>query len=530
VGCTSLLGNYEVTADVADGSTPGADSAQCTPCNNQCVDLTSNSANCGACGVVCQGGQTCQASACKCPVGQASCGGQCVNADRQHCGAACSVCPTDQICGASACTLAPVPAFESRPRDPTGWQDSAGAPISFKLKATGAPGTTYECRTGPDASFTPTTPEWKPCDGAMGTNPTHTPTPDPATPEGTYRTEYRYRSDTFKSDVATYLFYVHHSLDKVPTCPRPGKADGPHFSDAAYFKAAEDYSIANGVPFALAEVFPVPGQHASDPFVLRGASIRIPFTGVHLVTAANAPPFADPEWGATPVNSPFTPAPTVIKTLHHKYVLNPSRTLILVKRQYENPIKHDCKNQMQFGSHKARIDGPAGLGRGPHYLDCEAFVLDPHGEALCMGSNGAGTAPVPQLIDQRVDVGAGYNGCFLTGAVGATTLSATGGGGTCFAAGFIGYYIEIPALSGRWYQITAGAAASVAITPALVVAVNNAKYRYNSVRKDFIVPSGFAHLAHGGHRLPPSPPANRVTKCEAIGCAAGKPWMTYLPP
>jgi len=186
---------------------------------------------------------------------------------------------------------------------------------------------------------------------------------------------------------------------------------------------------------------------------------------------------------------------------------------------------------MQFGSRKARKAGPAAFGRGPHYLDCEAFVLDPHGEALCMGPNAGGTAPVPLQIDQRVDVGAGWNGCLLTGSAGNSTLNAAGGGAMCFSAGFIGYYIEIPQLSGTWYQITAGASNSVTITPPLAAAVTNVKYRYNTPRKDFIVPSGFAHLLHSGHKLGPTPPTNRVTKCETIGCAtASMPWLTYLPP
>ncbi len=549
VGCTSLLGSFEVSADAADAAmdvvVPDTGMA-CTPCGNECVDLTSNTLHCGACGVACLGGQTCQASACKCPVGQTSCGGQCVMADRQHCGASCSACPSDQICGATECTLAPSPAFESTPLDPTGWLDPTGAPISFKLKATGAPGTTYECRTGPDAAFTATVPEWKNCDGATGKNPVHTPAPDATTPEGTYRTEYRYRSDTFKSDTATFLFYVHHKLDKVPTCPRPGKpADGPHFTDDQYFKAAQDYSIAQGgTPFPLVDLFPVPGQHASDPFVLRGVTIRIPFTGVHLVTHANEAPLPDPEWGAFAPNTPFTPAPIVVKSLHHKYVLNASRTLMLVRRQYENPIKHDCKNQMQFGSHKSAVDGPSGIGpaRGPHYLDCEAFVLDIHGQALCMGKNAAGTAPEPQVIDTRVDVGAASPSCTLTAAAGSATFNVSGG--VCFSTSYIGYSIEIPAHSGRWYKITNVSGSSpITVTPTIPTTnpasatpfpgVTNVSYRVgNAPTKSITIPSGFAHLLHSGHRLGVNPPYNRATKCETIGCAdpVTKPWMTYLPP
>jgi hypothetical protein len=551
-GCTSLLGSFEVATTDTPGDGGGGVDA-CTVCNNQCVDLTTSALNCGTCGRVCQGGQTCQASACACPTGQAYCGGSCVTADRQHCGTACSACAVDQICGATSCTIAPLPAFESTPRDPTGWQDETGAPIAFKLKVTGAPGTIYECRTGPDATFTASTPEWKPCDGAAGTSPTHVPVADATTPEGTYRTEYRYRSDTFRSEPVQYLFYAHHSLDKVASCPRPGQpADGPHFSDDQYFKAAVDYSVANGGPFATPDVFPVPGARATDPFVIRGASIKIPFKGVHLVTTANAGPFADPDWGAVPAGTAFDPAlPIIVKTLHHKYVLNPSRSLMLVRRQYINPIKHDCKNQMRFGSSKAKRFGPAALGRGMHYLDCEAFVLDVHGQALCMGKDAAGTAPAPQLIDTRVDVGAGWNHCLLTGAAaGQTVLSAVpgvGGPSTCFTSSWNNEYIEIPSGSGHWYLIVAGASTSLTITPGLLAPVANVPYRYAAgvaPRKDYVVPSGFAHLLHSGHKYggwgwtPPGgsapiiPASNRSTKCETVGCAnaATMPWMTYLPP
>ena len=452
VGCTSILGSFDVAADVADGAPNPVDgggdtSTPCTQCNNQCVDLSTNTLNCGQCGLACQGGQTCQAKACKCPIGQAFCGGQCVGADRQHCGPTCSVCPADQICGAASCALAPAPEFESTPHDPTGWKEGAlGTPISFKLKPTGATGTTYECRTGPDATFTATVPAWKPCDGATGAAPVHRPTEFAATPEGTYRTEYRYRSDTYRSDIATFLFYVHHKLDNVPICPRPGMAsDGPHFNDDQYFKAAIDFSVTNGgTPFNQVDLFPVLGQRAGDPFVLRGATIRVPFTNVHLTRPANAGPYPDVTdgragvgWGSTPFGTAFTPDPIVVKSLHHKYVLNSARTLMLVRRQYLNPVKRDCRDQMPFGSHKAALAGPVGLGRGKHYIDCEAFVLDIHGQALCMGKNPAGTAPEPQVIDTHVDANTNIPSCTLSNATaGNPQLTVTGG--TCFSVNYIG--------------------------------------------------------------------------------------------
>jgi hypothetical protein len=266
------------------------------------------------------------------------------------------------------------------------------------------------------------------------------------------------------------------------------------------------------------------------------------------VTRANTGFFADPEWGAVPAGTAFDPAlPIIVKTLHHKYVLNPSRSLMLVRRQYINPIKHDCKNQMRFGSSKSKRFGPAALGRGMHYLDCEAFVLDVHGQALCMGKDAAGTAPAPQLIDTRVDVGSGWNGCTATALapIGVTTVSFGGGPASCFSPGFKDYNLELPSRSGHWYTITTGTGTSVTVTPALVAPVPvGSQYRYSAPtpRKDFVVPSGFAHLLHSGHRYggwgwtPPGgsapivPASNRTTKCETVGCANALPWMTYLPP
>lgn len=65
-----------------------------------CVDLQNETANCGACGVVCPEGIACVAGECDCPGTQTACGTACVDtqADPQNCGG----CTND--CGGNSCT------------------------------------------------------------------------------------------------------------------------------------------------------------------------------------------------------------------------------------------------------------------------------------------------------------------------------------------------------------------------------------------------------------------------------------------
>src|SRR5262245_10033588 len=53
-----------------------------------CVDVQHDNNNCGGCGIVCSGGQSCQNGVCTCPGDLDDCGGQCVNtqSDNNNCG------------------------------------------------------------------------------------------------------------------------------------------------------------------------------------------------------------------------------------------------------------------------------------------------------------------------------------------------------------------------------------------------------------------------------------------------------------
>ncbi|MBX3188510.1 MAG: hypothetical protein KF819_15955 [Labilithrix sp.] len=521
VGCTSLLGDFEVVA--SDG---GGDANACTPCNGQCVDTTTDSRNCGGCGTVCQGGQTCQASECKCSPETAFCAGQCVTASREKCGPTCVACQSDEICNAQ-CVAAPLAAFETTPLETTGWLDSKGTPIQLKVKSTGAPGTKYECRTGPDAAFTPTEPPWASCDGTPeGLGLVHVPKETAATPEGSYRTEHRYRSDNYRSSTATFHFYVHHSLDRVATCPRPDTpADGPKFTDAQYFAVAQTYATQFPGTFVNLDPFPVPGNAPSDPMFLRNPFIKIPFSQVKTATYM-------PTW-------PLPTAPAFDHTvnersLRHKYVLNPTRTMLLVRRQYINPVKKDCKNSFEFGSALAKQFGPVELRRGPKYIDCEALVLSYRGQGLCIGRNAAGTAPEVLAVDDRVNPGFSGSGT-ISGTVNGSTITATL---AIFNASFVNRWILVyvpsePYLA-SWYRVSAVTnSTNVVVTPALKQAFSGITWRYSSGPSGqpiTLIPTGFSHLYQNGKNWQTRFNPSWTTKCEAAGCADGKPWMTYLPP
>lgn len=458
-----------------------------------------------------------------CPPGSNTmCGGCFVTlSDRNHCGPTCAVCTVNQVCN-NGCVNPVTPAITRSPTDPTGWLDPSGAAPVVSVADTGIPGVVYECRTGPDASFTTTTPVWGPCDGATGVGRNHTPTPNLTTPEGNYRTEYRYRQDTYISSVLAARYYIHHSLDKVATCPRAGvAADGPHFADTDYFNAAQTFAAANPTLFPVSATFPSPAAipARTDAIYLRNPFIKIPFVGVAEsggMYASYGTGFAT-SWPAAGANYLFNE-----RSLRHSWVINAGHTMILMKRHFVHPVNTaaPCQNLIWVGHLFYGPDYPN------HTVDCEALVVNSHGNGLCFTTGG--TVPIPVAIE------APANGA---GTVTATLNSTSVVGSLTNFVGKANQVIQIPPVTGRWYKIAAmpvPTATAITISPAYAgTSASGIAYRTTSVAT-YNLPTGFAKMHPDAHNyatgvtLPGTP--SPKTKCETPGCNAGRPWLTYLPP
>jgi hypothetical protein len=86
--------------------TPGPTcQAPMTMCSGQCVDTTTDSANCGACGVICDYGHTCARGQCECVPGLYDCGGYCADftTDPTNCGDCGIACGPNEYCSAGDC-------------------------------------------------------------------------------------------------------------------------------------------------------------------------------------------------------------------------------------------------------------------------------------------------------------------------------------------------------------------------------------------------------------------------------------------
>jgi hypothetical protein len=463
-----------------------------------------------------------------CPVGSNTmCGGCYVTlSDRNHCGSTCAVCLGSLVCN-NACVAPPALSITQAPPDPAGWLDPRGAPPTVTVADPGVPGIVYECRTGPDATFTTTTPAWVNCDGASGTGRVATLAPTPSTPEGNYRTEVRYRQGTFTSAVVTARYYIHHSLDKVATCPRPGfPTDGPHFTDADYFNAATTFAAANPTlfPVTASVTFPAPAAipARTDAIYLRNPFIKIPFVSIIEsggMYGGEGTGFAY-SWPATGSNYLFNE-----RSLRHTWVLNAARTMMLYKRHYIHPVNTvaPCQNLIWVGHIYFGTDYPS------HTIDCEALVLNTKGNGLCFTTGGS--APIPVAAEAPAN--------------GVGTVSATAGAVAVVGTGtnFVGSAntaIQIPPVTGRWYKIAATpvpTATAITLTSAFVGTTGAGQaYRRTATTAapNYAIATAFAKMHPDAHNyatgvtLPGTP--SPKTKCETPGCNSGRPWLTYLPP
>jgi glucosylceramidase len=88
------------------GPTGPCGSSSQMQCNGACIDVQSDSQNCGTCGYTCDTGQMCQAGACVCAQGFFSCSGMCVASNTDHCGSTCMACSSGQVCDNGQCSSA----------------------------------------------------------------------------------------------------------------------------------------------------------------------------------------------------------------------------------------------------------------------------------------------------------------------------------------------------------------------------------------------------------------------------------------
>jgi hypothetical protein len=234
------------------------------------------------------------------------------------------------------------------------------------------------------------------------------------------------------------------------------------------------------------------------------------------------------------------------RSLRHKFVMNPQRTMILKRRQYMHPKDRNCKQTIWIGGRGTAFRyGPEIANRKRREVACEAIVLNTKGIALCMGRNTAGTAPVPLAIDRLPAPGfdgLGPGNPFNTNP--ATTASATFNGTTVtlnqsVGTNWTGLLVQLPATTGFWYKVTAYTQTTLTITPPFKDGTQSGmKIRYANETSGlvdvFVIPTGYAKLHEDSHlyatgALAPNTPSPR-TKCEVAGCNTGKPWLLYLPP
>ncbi len=86
----------------------GSPPVPCTDCDGKCVDLQTDSRNCGACGTACAAGSVCREGKCglSCGSGLTACTDRCVNTqvDPMNCGGCGTTCQANETCSMGLCT------------------------------------------------------------------------------------------------------------------------------------------------------------------------------------------------------------------------------------------------------------------------------------------------------------------------------------------------------------------------------------------------------------------------------------------
>jgi hypothetical protein len=220
-----------------------------------------------------------------------------------------------------------------------------------------------------------------------------------------------------------------------------------------------------------------------------------------------------------------------------------------------------CRNELELGSQLARKRGP--VGRGPHKVDCEAWIFNTKGQALCFGQRSGVTTPVPIPIDRRppplsgapFGPAAGHtytaeNYPYLVVPGSAINLVALFDNQTNPPDAYVWIESSVAA-STRWWKVASVTTNYIEVAPntnqprgqQLIYGCKSAastgvcKWQYTkSLSNLFVVPTGFVKLHERrdhayalGLRAPGLPAP--FTKCETPGCNGGsKSFLTFLPP
>ncbi len=108
IGCVEARVVQGVTdcIDLELEAVPLVCAADQTDCQMQCVDLTIDRRNCGACGLLCVGDEICAGGKCACSGALTDCEGHCVDAsvDPNNCGSCGGTCPPAANCASGICS------------------------------------------------------------------------------------------------------------------------------------------------------------------------------------------------------------------------------------------------------------------------------------------------------------------------------------------------------------------------------------------------------------------------------------------